>query len=84
MVFAVVAAFEASRGMDHVLFAGFFAGAALFLLRPSSEAGRQVVNFAVDFAAVGAFSALCDINGVLWRAPDTFAAQGSALTKSTN
>jgi cyclic beta-1,2-glucan synthetase len=73
MVFAAVAAFEASRGLDHVLFAGFFAGAALYLLRPSSESGRQMVNFAVDFAAVGVFTALCDVNGVLWRAPETFA-----------
>ncbi len=68
---AAVAAFHAGGGWDHALFAGFFAGAALFLLRPSSEGGRQAVNFAVDFAAVATFAALCDPSGALWRAPET-------------
>jgi len=72
LVFAVVAALEASGGPAHLLVAGFFAGASLYLLRPSSEGGRQSVNFAVDFLAVGAFAALCDRSGVLWRAPETF------------
>lgn len=71
LVFAVVAALEASGGVEHALVAGFFAGAALYLLRPSSESGRQAVNFGVDFLAVGAFAALCDRSGVLWRAPET-------------
>lgn len=71
VVFAVVAALEASGGRDHLFVAGFFSGAALYLLRPSSEGGRQAVNFAVDFLAVGVFAALCDRSWVLWRAPDT-------------
>jgi len=71
LVFTTVAAMEAAGGWDHLLVAGFFAGAALYLLRPSSEGGRQAVNFAVDFVAVAAFAALCDRSGVLWRAPDT-------------
>jgi cyclic beta-1,2-glucan synthetase len=71
LVFAAVAALEASGGPEHILVAGFFAGAALYLLRPSSESGRQSVNFAVDFAAVGVFAALCDRSWVLWRAPET-------------
>jgi cyclic beta-1,2-glucan synthetase len=70
LVFAAVAALEASGGWDHLLVAGFFAGAALYLLRPSSEGGRQAVNFAVDFIAVAIFAALCDRSGLLWRAPD--------------
>ncbi|MEK8123757.1 hypothetical protein WOB59_11975 [Methylocystis sp. IM4] len=70
-VFAAVAALEASGGPEHILVAGFFAGAALYLLRPSSEGGRQSVNFAVDFLAVGAFAALCDRSWILWRAPET-------------
>lgn len=73
LVFATVAALEASGGPEHLLIAGFFAAASLYLLRPSSESGRQSVNFAVDFLAVGAFAALCDRSGVLWRAPETFA-----------
>ncbi|MGJ0506190.1 MAG: GH36-type glycosyl hydrolase domain-containing protein [Methylocystis sp.] len=74
LVFAVVASLEASGGPTHLLVAGFFAAAALYLLRPSSEVGRQSVNFAVDFLAVGAFAALCDRSEVLWRAPETFEA----------
>ncbi len=70
-IFAGVAALEASGGPDHTLVAGFFAGAALFLLRPSSEGARQAVNFLVDFLVVGAFAALCDRSGSLWRAPET-------------
>ena len=71
LVFATVAALEASGGPEHLLIAGFFAAASLYLLRPSSERGRQSVNFAVDFLAVGAFAALCDRSAVLWRAPET-------------
>jgi cyclic beta-1,2-glucan synthetase len=71
LVFAVVAALEASGGLDHLLVAGFFSGAALYLLRPSGEGGRQAVDFVVDFLAVGAFAALCDRSGLLWRAPET-------------
>jgi len=70
--FAVVAALETSNGGDHGLVAGFFAGGAVYLLRPSSEAARQAIDFAVDFLVVAAFSALCDRAGVLWRAPDNF------------
>lgn len=74
LVFAAVAALEAAGGAEHAPVAGFFAGAALYLLRPSSEAGRQSVNFAVDFLAVGAFAALCDRSALLWQAPETFQA----------
>jgi len=70
-IFAAIAALEASGGRDHVLVAGFFAAASLFLLRPSSGGLRQGVDFAVDFLLVGALSMMCDRAGVLWRAPDT-------------
>ncbi|MGJ0393399.1 MAG: GH36-type glycosyl hydrolase domain-containing protein [Methylocystis sp.] len=72
LAFGAIAALEASGGLDHMLFAGFFGAASLFLLRPASEGSRQAANFAVDFAAVGVFAALCDRSGVLWRAPETF------------
>ncbi|WP_036280859.1 GH36-type glycosyl hydrolase domain-containing protein [Methylocystis sp. ATCC 49242] len=68
---AVVAALEASGGYDHALVAGFFAGAAVYLLRPSGEAARQAIDFVVDFLVIASFSVMCDRAGVLWRAPDT-------------
>ncbi|WP_442753386.1 GH36-type glycosyl hydrolase domain-containing protein [Methylocystis sp. JAN1] len=71
LVFSALAAVEASGGPDQLPVAGFFAGAALYLLRPSSERARQAVNFGVDFTAVAIFAALCDRSGVLWRAPET-------------
>ncbi|BDV34106.1 GH36-type glycosyl hydrolase domain-containing protein [Methylocystis iwaonis] len=71
LVFAAVAALEASGGPTHLLIAGFFAAAALYLLRPASDTNRQAANFAIDFIAVGVFAALCDRSGVLWRAPET-------------
>lgn len=70
---AVVAALEAAGGRDHALVGGFFAGAAIFLLRPSSDSTRQAADFVVDFCAVAAFALLCDRAGVLWRAPETLA-----------
>ena len=71
LAFAAIAAAEASGGRDHVLSAGFFGGAALYLLRPSTEGARQAVDFLVDFFVVAAFALLCDRAGVLWRAPET-------------
>jgi cyclic beta-1,2-glucan synthetase len=70
-IFALVAALEAAGGRDHILVAGFFAATAIFLLRPAAGSFRQGVDFAIDFAAIGVFSALVDRSGVLWRAPET-------------
>ena len=70
LVFAAVAAAEASGGRDHMLVAGFFAGAAIYLLKPSTEGVRQAIDFTVDFFAVAAFAILCDRAGALWRAPE--------------
>ncbi len=71
--FAVFAALEAAGGGEHAIVAGFFAGAAIFVLRRSSESTRQAADFAVDFLVVATFTLLCDRSGVLWRAPDSFA-----------
>jgi cyclic beta-1,2-glucan synthetase len=70
-VFAVVAATQAADGADHSLVAGFFAAAALFLLRPADGKIRRGVDFAIDFGVVGLFALICDPSGVLWRAPAT-------------
>ncbi|WP_159731170.1 glycosyl transferase family 36 [Methylosinus sp. Ce-a6] len=72
-----VSALEAGGGREHLLVAGFFAATALFLLRPALGRLRLGVDFALDFAAVGALAFLCDPNGVLWRAPDSL---GSLFT----
>ncbi|PWB84563.1 MAG: glycosyl transferase family 36, partial [Methylocystaceae bacterium] len=69
-IFGLIAALEAAGGKDHVFVAGFFAGAAIFLLRPAIGSIRRGVDFVIDFAAVGAFAFLCDRAGVLWQAPD--------------
>ncbi|MBY6240133.1 GH36-type glycosyl hydrolase domain-containing protein [Methylosinus sp. Sm6] len=66
---AATAAFEAGGGSERLLIAGFFAATALYVLRPAVGRLRQGVDFAIDFAAVGALAFLCDPAGVLWRAP---------------
>ena len=76
---AVVASVEAGAGSERLLVAGLFAAIALLLLRPAVGRIRQGVDFAFDFAAVGALAFLCDPAGVLWRAPQSLA-QLFALT----
>ena len=71
-IFALVAATEASGGPAHTLVAGFFAAAALWLLRANPDRVRQGIDIAIDFCAVGALALLCDRAGVLWRQPQTF------------
>jgi cyclic beta-1,2-glucan synthetase len=71
-IFALVAATEASGGADHFFVAGFFAAAALWLLRANPDRFRQAVDVAIDFCAVGCFAYLCNRSGVLWREPQTF------------
>jgi cyclic beta-1,2-glucan synthetase len=71
-IFAVVAGTEASGGPDHVVVAGFFAAAALWLLRANSDRSRQILDAAIDFCAAGVFAFLCNRSGVLWREPQIF------------
>jgi cyclic beta-1,2-glucan synthetase len=73
MGFAAFAALEAAGGGEHAIVAGFFAGAAIFVLRRSSESARQAADFGVDFLAVAIFTLLCDRSSMLWRSPETFA-----------
>ncbi len=69
--FTLVAALEAAGGKEHILVAGFFAAAAIYLLRPAVGRVRRGVDFALDFAAIGALGYLCDRTSVLWQAPET-------------
>ena len=72
LVFAIVAALEASGGPEHLLVAGFFAGGARFSaasVERSADVNRSISRSISSRSAT--FALLCDRSAVLWRAPET-------------
>ncbi|QGM45013.1 GH36-type glycosyl hydrolase domain-containing protein [Methylocystis heyeri] len=75
---ATAAYFGAAKGDGHALWAGLLGALALYLLRPVDPRDGRFGYFRkaeaiVDYAAIAAFTALCDPSGVLWRAPASMA-----------